>query len=292
VAIIVSYYKIFYMTAIQPVIFTDMDGSLLDHATYSHAEADELLDWLRSRQIPVIPVTSKTRAEVLVLRKQLKNDYPFVVENGAAIFSPLGYFKHDISDVIESDSYFLKAFVNPRTHWQSLLGSIGPHLNDAFVTFAQAGVSGVMEMTGLANSEARLASQREFGEPLKWLGSSEQFELFNEYIVSHGGQLLRGGRFIHLSGRCDKGLALRWLLAEYQQHYPGKKIVTIALGDSHNDTAMLEAADYAVVIRSPVHDYPKLKHDKQQHVYLTREEGPRGWVEGVTNVLNDLGKNN
>lgn len=265
-----------------------MDGSLLDHDTYSHADADELLAWLRSNQVPVIPVTSKTRTEVLVLREQLNNHHPFIVENGAGIYSPLDYFKHDSGSTIQRDGYQLKEFVAPRSHWQLMLSNCEMHLNDAFISFEQAGIEGVMEMTGLAVNEARLASQREFGEPLKWLGTEQQFKMFSQYIVSQGGQLLRGGRFVHLSGLCDKGLALNWLLSQYQQHYVGKTIVSIALGDSHNDTAMLEAADHAIVIRSPAHDYPQLNNTAHQHVYMTKQQGPSGWVEGVTHVLNHL----
>jgi mannosyl-3-phosphoglycerate phosphatase family protein len=279
------------MAAVQPIIFTDMDGSLLDHDTYSHAAADELLAWLRNKQIPVIPVTSKTRAEVLLLREQLNNVEPFVVENGAAVFSPLGYFKHDSANFVEAYGYQVKAFVEPRAHWQSILDKVELHLNEAFTSFAQAGVEGVMTMTGLAINEARLASQREYGEPLKWLGSEEQFDAFNQYIVSQGGQLLRGGRFVHVSGCCDKGQALQWLLGEYQQQFADKNIVSIALGDSHNDTAMLEAADYAIIIRSPAHAYPAIKNSQHQHVYMTHAEGPSGWVEGVSKVLNELGFN-
>jgi mannosyl-3-phosphoglycerate phosphatase len=56
------------MAAVQPIIFTDMDGSLLDHDTYSHAVADELLAWLRNKQILVIP--AKERIQLMVLIKQ------------------------------------------------------------------------------------------------------------------------------------------------------------------------------------------------------------------------------
>lgn len=276
------------MAVIQPIIFTDMDGSLLDHDTYSHAEADELLEWLSDKQIPVVPATSKTRAEVVKLRAQLNNTHPFIVENGAAIFTPLSYFSPDCMNDNVHDEYHVKAFVKPRAHWQSLLKQSEVHLNEAFLSFADAGVAGVKEMTGLSLEEARLASQREYGEPLKWLGSDELFNELDRYINVHGGQLLRGGRFVHVSGPCDKGLALKWLYAKFQQYYVDKKTVSIAIGDSHNDVAMLEAADYAIIIRSPVQDFPTLKDNVNQHVVMTEQEGPRGWVEGVSSVLNDL----
>ena len=280
------------MMPVKPIIFSDMDGSLLDHDNYSHADADELLAWLRNKQIPVIPVTSKTRAEVLKLREQLNNQHPFIVENGAAVFSPLNYFKHNDFDDIEDDHYCVKSFVESRAHWQAVLHQVESHLNEAFISFEQAGIQGVIEMTGLSIEEARLASQREFGEPLKWQGTEEQFDAFSQYVRSKGGQLLRGGRFVHLSGGCDKGFALRWLLDRYKQQYIDKNIVTVALGDSHNDIAMLEAVDNAIVIRSPAHDYPQLNQHANQFVYKTEQEGPRGWVEGVLKVLAKLGIHN
>ena len=58
------------------VIYTDLDGSLLDHHSYSHAAADALLLELEQRGIPVIPTSSKTRAELIPLRRELNNHHP------------------------------------------------------------------------------------------------------------------------------------------------------------------------------------------------------------------------
>ena len=46
------------------VIFTDLDGTLLDGNTYAFDAATEALDAARSHQIPVVLVSSKTRAEM------------------------------------------------------------------------------------------------------------------------------------------------------------------------------------------------------------------------------------
>ena len=43
------------------LVFTDLDGTLLDHHSYSHAAALPGLERLRGLEVPVIPVTSKTR---------------------------------------------------------------------------------------------------------------------------------------------------------------------------------------------------------------------------------------
>ena len=265
-----------------------MDGSLLDHYTYSHDVAMPLLNQLKANHIPVIPCTSKTRAEMEQLRVKLQNQHPFIVENGAAVYIPDLSLASDKSELVSRDGLYVKEFVEHREHWQALLQTTDLHLNEAFLSFDQMGIDGVMQMTGLSMDEARLASQREFGEPIKWTGTQEQYHQFESYIARAGGQLLIGGRFVHVSGNTNKSVALQWLLQQYHEYYQDNHIVSVALGDSQNDIAMLEMVDHAVVIRSPAHEHPSVNAKRSQDVYVTQEQGPRGWVEGVTRVLKKL----
>ncbi|OUV63820.1 MAG: hypothetical protein CBC79_00095 [Gammaproteobacteria bacterium TMED119] len=276
------------MNALSPIVFTDMDGSLLDHYDYSHSCADELLAQLKSCSVPVIPTTSKTRTECLALRAELNNTDPFITENGAAIYIPHNYFKHVPEDVAITDAYYVKTMVADRAHWQNILAQFGARHAETFISFQQAGIDGIMRLTGLDKSQARRAAQREYGEPIKWLGTAQQYDLFCQHMQSNHAQLLKGGRFIHVSGDCDKGRALAWTMAHFQYNFE-RPLVSIALGDSANDVAMLEAADYAVVIRSPVHDIPQIHAHNE--LIVTEQYGPEGWVEGLTKILNKLAIN-
>jgi mannosyl-3-phosphoglycerate phosphatase len=58
------------------VIYTDLDGTLLDHHTYSAEAASATLSKLRELGIPVIPCTSKTVAETRPIAAQLRLDGP------------------------------------------------------------------------------------------------------------------------------------------------------------------------------------------------------------------------
>jgi len=73
------------------VIFTDLDGTLLDHCTYSYKEAEKALESIRRKNIPLIVCSSKTREEIEIYRKKLLNNGPFISENGGAIFIPEQY---------------------------------------------------------------------------------------------------------------------------------------------------------------------------------------------------------
>ena len=69
----------------QIFIFTDLDGSLLNHNNFEFKEIkDFILDCIK-KGIKIIPNTSKTKSEVEVFLDQLGQNLPFVVENGAAI---------------------------------------------------------------------------------------------------------------------------------------------------------------------------------------------------------------
>jgi mannosyl-3-phosphoglycerate phosphatase family protein len=267
----------------RPLVFTDLDGSLLDHHSYSFEPARSVLERLEALSIPVIPATSKTRAEVSGLRRALQNNHPFVVENGAAVFIPIGYFSAPPARTVERDGFWVYQTSRPREHWLALLDQLEGEYAGEFDSFHRAGVKGIVEMTGLSEAEARLANQREYSEPVRWLGSEARRRAFIESLAARGARALQGGRFLAVSGDCDKGRALQWLSAVYAEQTGVDAVDTLAIGDSGNDVAMLAAADTALLIRSPVHDFPAL--DRSEGVIRSRAFGPEGWAEGVLQWL-------
>ena len=58
------------------LIFTDLDGTLLDHFSYSHAPADQLIPVLQHAGIPIIINTSKTFAEVTIWMNGTPSERP------------------------------------------------------------------------------------------------------------------------------------------------------------------------------------------------------------------------
>ena len=268
------------------LVFTDLDGSLLDHHNYRHDEADPVLQNLKQLQIPLIPVSSKTQSEIEQINASLDNPHPFICENGAAIFIPVDYFPEQPAETKTSGHYWVKEFVQPRAHWQSIIKSVKPLFSDDFTTFAQAGIDGIIAMTGLDVHAAARAARRQYGEALAWHGNPGKQKQFIEEVRKRGAQVLIGGRFLHVSGQCDKGRAIEWLKQVYEHFCPDKRFTSLAIGDSQNDVAMLETADMALLIPSPVNSFPELTrhHDVMKATHC----GPRGWAEGVQQVLKQL----
>ncbi|MEI6897764.1 MAG: HAD-IIB family hydrolase [Psychromonas sp.] len=265
------------------LIFTDLDGTLLDHYTYQSDDAKETIVTLKQSDIAIIANSSKTLPEILAIRQQLNLPDPFIIENGAAVYIPVNYFNRQPTDTKLQGEFWVKEFTQQKEHWLSLLNQQAQRFSDAYQGFSQMDNKQLAKLTGLNLEQATRAKQRQYGEPVNWLGNAQLKTEFIGMMRSLGANMLQGGRFLHISGFCDKGKAQHWLAEQYAKETPQQKIISIALGDSENDIAMLEQATIAVLIRSPVHDFPMLK--RTLDIYHSRQYGPAGWAECLHEIL-------
>ncbi|MEM1113696.1 MAG: HAD-IIB family hydrolase [Pseudomonadota bacterium] len=269
------------------LVFSDLDGTLLDHESYSFDAARPMLERLDMLGVPVIPVTSKTRAELLPLRVELGNRHPFITENGAAVFIPCGYFDDCPGGAVQRGEYWVYEVSSRRSHYVELLGQVRAEFEGEFQHFAQLGPDGIAGLTGLDLASAALANDRDYSEPVKWLGSAERKAAFIARLAELGAIATQGGRFLSVAGAADKGAALLWLRSAYQHALGLAHLPDIAAGDSPNDRAMLEQAETALVVRSPHHDYPSLVRSEAATIY-SQAYGPEGWAEGLAQWLDTM----
>ena len=67
------------------LIFTDLDGSLLDKKKFHFTKAKKYMRELISKDVLIIPNTSKTENEIKLFLKELNLKLPFISENGSEI---------------------------------------------------------------------------------------------------------------------------------------------------------------------------------------------------------------
>jgi len=260
------------------LVFTDLDGSLLDHHSYDWAPARPWLARLKAEGVPVIPVTSKTRSEILPLRRQLGlEDAPFIAENGALAGLPLAWSHARLDRGPGPDGLAIRTLGVDIGLIRQRLAVWRERLGLGFTTMSEMTLEALVAFTGLAEPQARLARLREGSEPLIWEDSDERLAAFREGLEGDGLRLVRGGRFWHVTGDCHKGSAVAWLIERFAA-LRGSRPRTLALGDGPNDIAMLEAVDQAVVIRG-CHDLA-IAPD-QASLYHSEATGPAGWAEGM-----------
>jgi len=268
------------------IIYTDMDGTLLNHNDYQMDAALPLLDQLEEEGTPVILNTSKTFAELNKITQSLTIKHPFIVENGSAIFIPKGYFP---ANKIKKLNY---PFQQENDFWVLRLGASIDELNQFcsnlhhdVVDFSTCSVSQAMALTGLSQEDAILAQTRLFTKPLSF-NSKVPMKLFQDSLKDTDYQLVKGGRFYHLMGKVDKAKAMKILTSIFENLHD-VKYINLSLGDSLNDEAMLQQSDMSVVVKSPSSHLLKLEH---VCLYKASYPAPEGWVEGVIKMKEIFGE--
>lgn len=263
------------------LVFTDLDGTLLDHFSYDFSDATEALNHLKMLGIPCVLNTSKTFAELLALREELRHQDPFIIENGAAVFIPKTSPIATDSALPLDGEYYVKSFGPDRQTLIELSQTLKQRYD--FTSYHELTAAQLAQYTGLELGNAELSLRRSFTEPLIWNDSNVALEAMRQELVELGIKAQKGGRFVHLMGeQCDKAVAMTWLTEQYELHC-GCSITNVALGDGENDVGMIGSADIPVVVRSPVHVPPEIPG--RTDVWITDSYGPKGWSEAISKAL-------
>jgi mannosyl-3-phosphoglycerate phosphatase len=269
------------------IIFTDLDGTLLD-SDYSFKKALPALRVIKENNISLVLCSSKTRSEIECCRKKLGNEDPFISENGGGIFLPKKYFESRIRGsgfrIEVEGSYFV---IKLGADYSELRDAVKKLRAEGFDVkgFGDMSAKEVSELTGLKIADARMARKRDFDEPFVLYGNDKNEAKLKQSIKAKGLNYTQG-EFFHIMGDSDKGKAVDIV----KNLFAGKsgKTVTAAFGDSPNDVEMLLNVDYAVVVQKKDGSYNQQIIRKVKDCIKADGIGPEGWNRAVIEFLNDL----
>jgi mannosyl-3-phosphoglycerate phosphatase len=250
------------------LVFTDLDGTLLDHDSYSWAPALPAMARLRANGVPVILASSKTAAEIAPLRAEMRlAACPAIVENGAGVLMP-----HAVPEETGDQYQALR----------QALTDLPDDLRRLFQGFGDMTAEEIATLTGLGPDQAQLAKARGFSEPGLFSGDRVQLNAFVAALQGAGINARRGGRFLALSFGGTKAARMSEITAAYGA------AKTLALGDAPNDVEMLQAADHGIIIANPAGSgLPMLAGERTGQIERSALPGPNGWNEMVLKFLQD-----
>src|SRR4030042_5463948 len=176
------------------VIFTDLDGTLLDRSTYAFEQARPALLLIQQKDIPLVFSSSKTRVEIEIYRKKLENDHPFISENGGAIFVPKGYFSFPFPYDRELEKYFVLELGTFYLLIIEVLNSIKKETGIPIRGFFDLTEDELISHCGLSLDEAELAKRREYDEPFLTEGGEKEIEVVKKKIEEKGLNYVWGGK--------------------------------------------------------------------------------------------------
>ena len=246
------------------ILFTDLDGTLLDFHTYSPSpEAVVELREIRRRNILVVPVSSKTVSEIQPLMKILPLEGPAVAEGGGVILAADG--KESVTGSSRGDLVMIL----------HRLQSDGWPLRG----MSEMSEQELGELTGLDEIAADRAMTRTASEPFIFTGplDSTQTEELERAAVVAGADMVRGGRFWHLHGPgINKGAGVRFVLEKIDSLALPP---TAAIGDAWNDLPMLDEVVLGFILGSAVQS-----EDLPEGVIRIAASGPSGFAEAVRRI--------
>ncbi len=266
------------------LVFTDLDGTLLNHHDYSWEAARPALERLDKLGIPLILNTSKTYEEVRQIRDDLDNHHPFIVENGSAVYTPTSYFNPQSKT--SEDNFEIVYFGPVRRRILKIIKQLREEHGYKFIGFDELTDEQLSNLTGLSLDQASRARQRDCSEPLVWQDSEAALQTFQEELKGEELKVLKGGRFTHVMGPTDKSNGISWLVQRYSDVEPRHEYQSVGLGDSPNDRGMLEVVDIPIVIEMASGETLAIDTDKP--VRVPGMQGPEGWNLAMMQLLDEI----
>ena len=225
------------------VVFADLDGTFLDDK-YNYHETKPIVNQLAALGGSIVFCSSKTRSEIEFYRKAAGINEPFIAENGAAIFIPKNYFPFNYA-CTKTARYNIIRLGASYVTLREKLAQIKQKTAAKIVGFGDMTHEDVAKDAGLTLKLAKLAKKREHDEPFRIVEGNKKSVL--NAIKNEGLNCTEGGRYLHLTGKTDKGKAVAILKDLYCQTF--SKIVTFGIGDAPNDLPMLKVVDKPFFIK-------------------------------------------
>jgi len=272
------------------LIFTALEGALVDPRTDSFAGAEEALSELERRKIPFILLTSRTREEIEPVRRKLGHSHPFVTENGGGIFFPDGYFTLRIPGAVRTARYLSVAQGRPYVEVCEALDEIAEECAVGVVGFHHMSLREIADNTGLRLRSAELARAREFDEPFYFTSADDKaIARFVEAARKRGFDTRRGSIFWHLSAKCDAARAVR-TLAQLFREATHNKLRLVGIGGSQADLPWLRAVDQAILLpdsreAAKLSEHPREDLGRTRTVVMGDAPGPAGWNKAILNII-------
>ena len=254
-------------------VVSDVDGTLMDHS-YDLTPAKETIKKLQNLSIPVILCTSKTAAEVKVIRKELNILDPYIVENGAAIYGES--LEKVNGKIILGEKY---------ETLEEILNCISREIEYKLIPLNKLTNQEATELTGLKGNSLTLMRDRHWSMPFLNAPSFLE-ERINNCCKKFKVDIFKGNRMSHLlSTNSNKGKAIN-VLKIYSNN---QNIQIIGLGDSPNDLPLLLNSDIRIVIPGVKGPNLNLLDQLKDFKYtLASEPNGYGWKNEINKLLNKL----
>ncbi len=265
------------------IVFTDMDGTILDFNTYSYEESLPAIRYLKQYGIPIVLCSAKTISEIMLYQRELDIADPFIAENGSVIKIPKGYFKINIRDSLDEGNKLTIELGLKIDRLKEIIKLSLQRVNVNYKFFTEMSIEEIAADSSLPLEQARLARERLYSETIKIIGGESEVRKALKALMEAGLNCSYGGRYIIVNHGSNKGYAVQRLTELYRREYG--EVITCAFGDSKSDESMLKAVDIPILVKNAFGNWTDIE---VPNLIKIDDIGPRGFKSGVEKVLHPI----
>ena len=255
------------------IIFTDLDGTLLNEENFSFKQIITFIkNLLKLDNFAIFFISSKTKEEMINLRKKMNINVPLIYENGAGIYDLK--FCNLIKEPLKKNIVLAKQKIKEIKKKTNLF--LG--LKSSIRFLDSMDFKEVKMILGLPTDEIKFAIDRKFTRLFLFDGAESNLK---NQALEHGLSINKGGRVYSISDNFTKADAFKFVKKKIKKNYPHSSF--IGLGDSENDKKLLEAVDFACIIKNKNKQLNLNK--KTNFIFRSKYEAPFGWREIIKKVM-------
>jgi len=257
------------------IVFTDLDGSLLNTQNFKFKKAKSLIKKIIKDSNFIIPNSSKTELEIRNFIKKLKIKLPFISENGSEI--------HNLNTIERKLPKKITIARDRNTILKIFLKNMSKEILIKCDFLYKMDNKKKSKILGLKGKDLIASSKRKFTYPFILKGDHKLKKLLFKRTYKIGLGIQQGGRVMNLGDNVTKGMAIKKTL-NFIKSVNKNKITTIAVGDNQNDLSMLKVVKYPCIVSNR-----SIKINNKNKIY-TNKKAPEGWIEVVKKAMDKINK--
>ncbi len=257
------------------LLFTDLDGTLLNKKTFEFKAALDLVKNCIRKGINIIPNSSKTDLELDEICEDLDIPKVYISENGSCI-NGLNFLSNSLNKEIclsRSKHIIYKNFTE----------NVDVKLRQKCLILENETLKHQIEILGLPENKIHKALNRKFSFPFIFEGNKVSEIELKKVVKKNGLKIQFGGRVLNLGDEVSKGNAMQKFVSLLSKETK-KNYILICVGDNENDFDMLDKCDYPCLVKNG----PLKKVSFKNECIFSKQEAPYGWVEVVNKALNKI----
>ena len=258
------------------LIFTDLDGSLLDKETFKFDVIKDYFKELVRNGIIIIPNSSKTEAELLDFNEQNNLDLSFITENGSSIHG-LNKIHHNLPDKIIMSRTIDEIRNIYKTNISLDFKNKTTHILELEIEVQQ-------KILGLPLDKIKLAIKRDHSLPIKFNGTEIEKKEFTKILKNSGLTIQTGGRIMNVCDNVNKSIAMSKALQLIRKQLDDE-IITIGVGDNENDIEMIKQTDYPCLVKNDNFDSSLINID---NLIKSSKPSPLGWADVIKTAIQKI----